>query len=46
MREAEGQNLRIEIDKWKDNISVLLDEIETMAPKVVLEYSSRIQERG
>ncbi|MCR4290796.1 MAG: YicC family protein [Candidatus Scalindua sp.] len=45
MREAEGQNLRIEIDKWKDNISVLLDEIETMAPKVVLEYSSRIQER-
>ena len=45
MREAEGQNLRLEIDKWKDNISVLLDEIETMAPKVVLEYSSRIQER-
>nr|MBC8553633.1 hypothetical protein [Candidatus Brocadiales bacterium] len=45
MREAEGQNLRIEIDKWKDKISVLLDEIETMAPKVVLEYSSRIQER-
>ena len=45
MREAEGQNLRIEIDKWKDNISVLLDDIETMAPKVVLEYSSRIQER-
>ncbi|KHE92761.1 MAG: YicC family protein [Candidatus Scalindua rubra] len=45
MREAEGKNLRIEIDKWKDNISVLLDDIETMAPKVVLEYSSRIQER-
>ena len=45
MREAEGQNLRIEIDKWKDKISVLLDEIETMAPKVVSEYSSRIQER-
>jgi uncharacterized protein (TIGR00255 family) len=45
MREAEGQNLRIEIDKWKGNISVLLDEIETMAPKVVSEYSSRIQER-
>jgi uncharacterized protein (TIGR00255 family) len=45
MREAEGKNLRIEIDKWKDKISVLLDEIETMAPKVVLEYSSRIQER-
>lgn len=45
MRDAEGQNLRIEIDKWKDNISVLLDEIETMAPKVVSEYSSRIRER-
>lgn len=45
MREAEGKNLRIEIDKWKDKISVLLDEIETMAPKVVSEYSSRIQER-
>ena len=45
MRAAEGQNLRIEIDKWKDKISVLLDGIEAMAPKVVLEYSSRIQER-
>ena len=45
MREAEGQNLRLEIDKWKDKISVLLDKIETMAPKVVSEYSSRIQER-
>jgi len=45
MREAEGQNLRIEIDKWKDKIVVLLGKIETMAPKVVLEYSSRIQER-
>ena len=45
MREAEGQNLRIEIDKWKDKISVLLDKIETMAPEVVSEYSSRIQER-
>ena len=45
MREAEGQNLRIEINKWKDKISALLDEIETMAPKVVSEYSSRIQDR-
>jgi uncharacterized protein (TIGR00255 family) len=45
MREAEGKNLRIEIDKWKGKIAVLLDKIETMAPKVVLEYSSRIQER-
>jgi uncharacterized protein (TIGR00255 family) len=45
MRKAEGKNLRIEIDKWKDKISVLLDKIETMAPKVVSEYSSRIQER-
>ncbi len=45
MREAEGQNLRIEIDKWKDKISVLLDKIEAMAPEVVLEYSSRIQDR-
>ncbi len=45
MREAEGQNLRAEIEKWKNKISMLLDEIETMAPKVVLEYSNRIQER-
>ncbi len=45
MREAEGRNLRIEIDKWKNKISVLLGEIETMAPKVVSEYSSRIQDR-
>lgn len=45
MREAEGQNLRLEIDKWKNNISVLLDEIEAMAPKVVLEYSRKILER-
>jgi uncharacterized protein (TIGR00255 family) len=45
MREAEGQNLRLEIDKWKSNISVLLDEIEAMAPKVVLEHSSKIMER-
>ena len=45
MRAAEGQNLRIEIEKWKNKISKLLDEIENMAPKVVLEYSNRIQER-
>ena len=45
MKEAEGQNLRVEIEKWKNRISVLLDEIETMAPKVVLEYSNRIRER-
>ena len=45
MREAEGQNLRVEIEKWKNKISMLLDEIETMAPEVVLEYSKRIQER-
>ncbi|OHB46478.1 MAG: YicC family protein [Planctomycetes bacterium GWF2_40_8] len=45
MKEAEGQNLRVEIEKWKNRISELLDEIETMAPKVILEYSNRIQER-
>lgn len=45
MREAEGRNLKIEIEKWKGRISELLDEIEAMAPKVVLEYSKRIQER-
>ena len=45
MREAEGRNLRVEIEKWKNKISKLLDEIETMAPNVVLEYSNRIQER-
>lgn len=45
MKEAEGRNLRVEIEKWKTRISELLDEIETMSPKVVLEYSNRIQER-
>ncbi len=45
MREAEGQNLRLEIEKWKNKISKLLDEIETMAPDVVLEYRNRIQDR-
>lgn len=45
MKEAEGQNLRVEIEKWKTRISELLDEIEIMSPKVVLEYSNRIQER-
>lgn len=45
MREAEGHNLRLEIEKWKNNILKLLNEIETLAPEVVLEYSNRIQER-
>jgi uncharacterized protein (TIGR00255 family) len=45
MKVAEGRNLQIEIEKWKSRISGLLDEIETMAPNVVLEYSKRIQER-
>ncbi len=45
MKVAEGRNLQIEIEKWKTRISELLDEIETMAPNVVLEYSKRIQER-
>jgi len=45
MKVAEGKNLQIEIDKWKDRISELLDDIETMAPNVVMEYSKRIQER-
>lgn len=45
MREAEGKNLRLEIDKWKNKISLLLDQIEAMAPKVVSEFSNRIQER-
>ena len=46
MKLAEGRNLQIEIEKWKTRISELLDEIETMAPNVVLEYSKRIQERA
>jgi uncharacterized protein (TIGR00255 family) len=45
MKVAEGRNLQIEIEKWKTRISELLDDIETMAPNVVLEYSKRIQER-
>ena len=45
MKVAEGRNLQMEIEKWKNRISGLLDEIETMAPNVVLEYSKRIQER-
>ncbi|MFQ5687370.1 MAG: YicC/YloC family endoribonuclease [Candidatus Scalindua sp.] len=45
MKIAEGRNLQTEIEKWKTRISDLLDEIETMAPNVVLEYSKRIKER-
>jgi uncharacterized protein (TIGR00255 family) len=45
MKVAEGRNLQTEIEKWKSRISELLDEIETMAPNVVMEYSKRIQER-
>jgi uncharacterized protein (TIGR00255 family) len=45
MKAAEGRNLQMEIEKWKTRISELLDDIETMAPNVVLEYSKRIQER-
>ena len=45
MKVAEGRNLQTEIEKWKNRISELLEEIETMAPNVVMEYSKRIQER-
>ena len=45
MKVAEGRNLQTEIEKWKSRISELLVQIETMAPKVVLEYSDRIKER-
>ncbi len=45
MKEAEGRNLRLEIERWNNRISVLLDAIETRAPKVVSDYSNRIHER-
>lgn len=45
MRRFEGDNLQLEIEKWKDRISLLLDKIDTKAPNVVLEYQDRIQKR-
>ncbi len=45
MKEAEGRNLQLEIEKWKTRISLLLDKIENESPNVVLEYRDRIQKR-
>ena len=45
MKEVEGKNLRLEIEKWKNRIALLLDKIEAKSSNVVLEYQDRIQKR-
>ncbi|HDY67443.1 MAG TPA: YicC family protein [Candidatus Scalindua sp.] len=45
MKEVEGRNLQLEIEKWKKRISLLLDKIETKSANAVPEYRDRIQER-
>ncbi len=45
MKGAEGRNLRLEIEKWTNQISLLLDKIETKSANVVSGYRDRIQER-
>ncbi|MEE9605458.1 MAG: YicC/YloC family endoribonuclease [Candidatus Scalindua sp.] len=45
MKGAEGRNLQLEIEKWTNQISLLLDKIETRSANVVSGYRDRIQER-
>ena len=45
MKDSEGKNLLLEIEKWKKQIISLLDKIETKAPDVLHGYRDRIQER-
>ena len=45
MKGAEGRNLQLEIEKWTNQISLLLDKIETKSANVVSGYRDRIHER-
>jgi uncharacterized protein (TIGR00255 family) len=45
MKGVEGRNLQLEIEKWTNQISLLLDKIETRSVNIVPEYRDRIQER-
>ena len=45
MKGVEGRNLQLEIEKWTNQISLLLDKIETRSANVVSGYRDRIQER-
>jgi uncharacterized protein (TIGR00255 family) len=45
MKGAEGKNLQLEIEKWTNQISLLLNKIEAKSANVVSEYRDRIQER-
>jgi uncharacterized protein (TIGR00255 family) len=45
MKEVEGRNLQLEIEKWKNNIFLLLGKIEAKSVNLVPEYRDRIQER-
>lgn len=45
MKGVEGRNLQLEIEKWTNRISLLLDKIETRSANVVSGYRDRIQER-
>ena len=45
MKGAEGRNLQLEIEKWTNQISLLLNKIETKSANVVSGYRDRIHER-
>ena len=45
MRSVEGGNLKSEIQKWGNRISILLEKVEALSPNVISEYRDRIQER-
>lgn len=45
MKGVEGRNLQLEIEKWTNRISLLLDKIETRSANVVSGYRDRIHER-
>jgi uncharacterized protein (TIGR00255 family) len=45
MKGAEGRNLQLEIEKWTNQISLLLDKIETKSANVVSGYRDRLHER-
>ncbi|MFQ5963995.1 MAG: YicC/YloC family endoribonuclease [Candidatus Scalinduaceae bacterium] len=45
IKNVDGRNLQLEIEKWGNRISLLLGKIEAVIPNVVLEYQDRMQKR-
>ncbi|MDR4505798.1 MAG: YicC family protein [Candidatus Scalindua sp.] len=45
MKQAEGENLQLDIEKWTKRISLLTDSIESESGSVVQKYRDRIQKR-